>query len=153
MGTILLLIVKRKKDGLFIAGLFLLEYVFYVLGLTVFYRHRGLVKIYPSPFWSYVSIVRDGNMTMLYETVLNVVLFMPIGLLWGFLTSNWTRKWQWLSVTLIGVGLSVIIEFLQYYLERGCIETDDVIHNTLGCLLGFMLWRGVYKMVTLTKQQ
>lgn len=100
-----------------------------------------------------MSIFPDGNMTILYETVLNVVLFMPIGILMGFLTSNWTRKWQWFSVTLIGVGLSVIIEFFQYYLERGCVETDDVIHNTLGCLLGFMLWKVVYKMVMHTKQK
>lgn len=153
VGTIGLLTLKRRKVGRYIAGLFLLEYVFFVLGLTVFYRHWGWIKIYFSPFWSYVSIVRDGNMTILYECILNVILFMPIGLLWGMLSEKWLRRRQWLGVTLIGVGLSVIIEFLQYYIERGCVETDDVIHNTLGCLLGFMIWKGVYKMVMLTKQK
>ena len=64
--TPLLVIVGRKKASYIIAGLFLLEYVFFVLGMTVLYRHWGLVKIYPSPFWSCVSIVRDGNMTILF---------------------------------------------------------------------------------------
>ena len=129
-----------------IAWLALAEYVFFVLGLTVIYRSSGLIKIYLSPFWSYESIFRDGNTEMLYETMLNVVLFIPLGLLWGAISSKWPKKWQWISAAIVGITLSIAIEFLQYYFGKGCVETDDVIHNTLGCLIGFVLWKGCYRL-------
>lgn len=127
------------------------EYVFFVFGLTVLYRKVGMIRLYYSPFWSYESIIRDGNMEVLFETMLNVVLFIPIGFLWGIVSSRWTKRWQWLSVLIIGVGLSAIIEFLQYYFKKGCVEVDDVIHNTSGCLMGFLLWRGVLKLYAAIK--
>ena len=33
----------------------------------------------------------------------------------------------------------------QHGFKKGCVELDDVIHNTLGCLIGFALWWGLAK--------
>lgn len=44
------------------------------------------------------------------------------------------------KVLLVGAGLSVTIETLQFVMLRGFSEIDDVMHNTLGCLLGYGLY-------------
>jgi glycopeptide antibiotics resistance protein len=44
---------------------------------------------------------------------------------------------------LFGLGISVSIETLQFFLKRGFAEVDDVMHNIAGCVIGY----GVYKLV------
>lgn len=146
IGTIVFCAVNRKKAVSSIVWLLFFEFMFLVLGMTVFFRHTDYkIRVY-SPFWSYVSVWRDGNMKVLYEIILNVLLFVPIGFMWGIQSSQWQKKWQWLSSMILGVSLSVVIELLQYSFKKGCVEVDDVIHNTLGCLIGFVLWRGCVKL-------
>ena len=41
---------------------------------------------------------------------------------------------------MVGAGISVMIELLQLIFKRGLCEVDDVIHNVLGCMVGY----GVY---------
>ncbi len=146
IGTIVLLAVNRKKAVRSIVWLLFFEFVFLVLGMTFFFRHTGIKAMVYPPLWSYVSVWRDENMTVLYEIILNVVLFVPLGFLWGIQSSKWPRKWQWFSAMILGVYLSGIIELLQYIFKKGCVEVDDVIHNTLGCLIGYFLWRGCAKL-------
>ena len=42
-----------------------------------------------------------------------------------------------------GGCLSVVIEFMQLYFKRGSCEVDDIIHNTLGCVIGYFIVRFV----------
>ena len=41
-----------------------------------------------------------------------------------------------------GLIISVSIEEMQYFFHRGFAETDDVMHNTLGCLIGWFMVKG-----------
>ena len=38
--------------------------------------------------------------------------------------------------------ISATIETLQFFLKRGFAEVDDVMHNMVGCVIGY----GVYKL-------
>ena len=40
---------------------------------------------------------------------------------------------------LIGIGISFSIELLQLVLCRGLFEFDDIIHNSLGFLIGILI--------------
>ena len=55
-------------------------------------------------------------------------MFIPIGVLTGLI-------WKWKGL-LVAVGLSFVIEILQLITCRGLCEFDDVIHNTLGAIIG-----------------
>lgn len=70
---------------------------------------------------------------------MNVVVFMPLGLMMaaGFENIKW---WQ---ILIVGLGFSVTIESLQYLLNLGVSEFDDVFHNTIGCMVGY----GILKIV------
>lgn len=46
---------------------------------------------------------------------------------------------------MVGMGISLSIEVMQYFFHRGFAETDDVMHNTTGCLIGY----GIYWLTRL----
>ena len=122
-----------KKGLRYTSGLLLVEYVFLIFCSTVIYRSVGEIRQYDfHPFWSYQAI-QDGREELLAENIMNVVVFIPVGLLLGIAFKQVT----WWKALLIGCSISVIIESLQFFLMRGFSELDDVMHNTLGCLIGF----------------
>jgi glycopeptide antibiotics resistance protein len=53
----------------------------------------------------------------------------------------------WWKALLIGGSISVTIESLQFFFMRGFSELDDVMHNTLGCILGYILVKGSRQLV------
>ena len=75
---------------------------------------------------------------------MNVVVFVPMGILMGSLLRI---KCSWLMLLAVGMGISISIEAMQYFFHRGFAETDDVMHNTIGCILGYMLVKGSRFMV------
>jgi glycopeptide antibiotics resistance protein len=91
------------------------------------------------PFWHYSSIRQGVDVEVLLpDAVLNVLVFIPVGL--SLCLSFKKRRWL---APFIGFGLSFTIELLQFLFLKGCTDVDDVIHNTLGCLVGC----GVYWLV------
>ncbi len=75
----------------------------------------------------------EGREALLPENVMNMMVFIPVGLLLGCVF----RCMNWWKALLIGGGISVSVEVLQFVTSKGFTETDDVMHNTLGCLLGY----------------
>lgn len=84
------------------------------------------------PFWSYGAIAR-GVPGMLREAVLNCIMLLPAGVL---LPIIWGRPLRWHRGLLFGAVCSGCIEIAQLVSCRGLCETDDVIHNSIGCMVG-----------------
>ena len=140
IGFLVLLARKGlKTGGHYASALLLVEWVALMLCATVIFRtasaERGFRLI---PFSSYWDFGPHGYlMEMVGENILNMILFVPVGFLLGcgFMGMTWKRA------LLTGCGLSVAIELLQLVFQKGFCETDDVIHNVAGCLIGYGLWR------------
>ena len=45
-----------------------------------------------------------------------------------------------------------MIEVLQFVFKRGYAEVDDVVHNVVGCVVGFGIFMGVRWMVGRVKK-
>lgn len=43
-------------------------------------------------------------------------------------------------VTALGFGLSLLVESIQLVFKVGCFDVDDLILNTLGAAIGYMLF-------------
>ena len=65
---------------------------------------------------------------------MNFIVFIPIGMILGSLLRV---KGSWFVTLMTGMIISITIETLQFYFMRGFSEVDDVMHNTVGCLIGF----------------
>lgn len=144
LGVVVIIVCYGLKRGWRkIVGLILVGYVFVIYCSTVIFRTAADGNGHEfTPFWSYEAI-ENGRSELLVENIMNVVVLIPIGIL---LCSLLRVKGAWLITLIVGLGISVSIEALQYFSHRGFAETDDVMHNTLGCILGYMLVKGVRLM-------
>lgn len=123
-----------------------ITYALLILMITLFSR-EGTHQRPPEllPFWSWVEVFRHRNWDLLYQIILNVLLFFPLGAL--LCCCKWIRKstHPLLTILLIGLGFSACIEVSQLIFRLGLFEWDDMIHNSLGCFLGSMvawaMWR------------
>ncbi len=104
----------------------LAAYILFILMETVIGRKVGVGRVELVPFWSY------SHPELRMEILLNYVLFIPLGLLL-YLCSG--EKFG-LRVVIAGLLLSVSIEIVQLVFRIGLFEFDDMIGNTIGCLIG-----------------
>lgn len=132
MISFLLYKTKKIKIGTLIALPILTFYLSFVFTITLIDRIPTTVPTYQLDlFWSYKAIAA-GRTNLIAEVIDNVILFIPIGILIMFIMA---RKFRWLGIT-IGILLSVFIEVSQLIFHRGLFEFDDIIHNSLGMLIG-----------------
>ena len=140
LGLVVFVAWKGLKTGFrYSANLLLVEYVFLIFCSTVIFRSIGAISQYDfHPFWSY------SRPDLLVENIMNVIVFIPVGMILGSLLRV---KGSWLVALLIGCSISITIEALQFWFMKGFSEVDDVMHNTLWCVLGFILVMGSRLMV------
>lgn len=132
-----MIIIMNKKiwNSCIVSTLFL--YLYWIYSKTLICRSYNEIQRHNfQPFWSYEAIVADGKDELLMENLLNILLFIPLGLLICFAY----KAIKWWQVLLAGFCISISIEVLQFSLKRGFAEFDDIFHNMCGCLLGYLLY-------------
>lgn len=67
----------------------------------------------------------------------NVLIFSPIGFTIPMLEKRLNRGWL---VVFLGLSFSIVIELTQTFLILRVFDVDDLILNTLGTLLGFLVY-------------
>lgn len=76
---------------------------------------------------------RDG---ISLSMILNVVMFIPLGFLLPLL---WKEYQSLVRTAIIGFCFSCGIEFCQLF-NRRVSDVDDLLMNTLGAILGWLIW-------------
>ena len=129
---------KRVVDLLFV-----FVCVIYALVLC-----RGILFKYVSPFdlfspdrYEYTGCnlvpFNGSGFDFRLDTIINAFLFMPF----GFLLSMKSKKnIKSLLLILIPLLVSIILESLQYAFRLGATDITDVIMNTVGSCLGFLMY-------------
>ena len=106
-----------------------------ILYATLFSRAEGSGGLILTPFAAFSAAWQQPELYR--EMLMNVFLFFPLGLT---LSNALPRRWNYrrrIGVTVLaGCLLSAGIEYAQYRFALGLAETDDVLCNTLGALLG-----------------
>lgn len=82
-------------------------------------------------------IPRDIFGTELILSLLNIAMFVPLGF---FLPLLWKRYRRLKNTLLFGIGATVFIELAQLFTYRAT-DINDVVTNTAGALLGYLLFR------------
>lgn len=117
--------ISKKKDYIFC--ILFGAYIAAVLWITLFSRIDDGYRGFLLPFHSYVEILK-GEVRPLLENIGNVVLFIPLGVALKWIGVKGVKKAGFLA--------SLTIEVLQLTFALGTFECDDLIHNTLGAVIG-----------------
>lgn len=72
----------------------------------------------------------------------NVVLFIPLGLFLPLLSEKFNKLWKVLAFT---AAVMCLAESLQFLTALGTCDIDDVILNTLGALIGYLIYKAIKK--------
>ena len=135
VGSYLVLMHLKVELKQRLAAALLIAYVFLVMSVTVLSRgHLIQNNTLLKPFWSYAALIYGKNKySILTEIVLNILMLIPVGFLLPFLVERHT--------VLYGFLCSLCIEVFQLVTKRGYFEIDDLIHNTLGVVIGYGIYR------------
>lgn len=87
-------------------------------------------------FWSYKEAFANNSFYYIYGNILNVCLFIPFGIL----ISAIKKMPNVINVGGISVVSSAVIEVLQFCTWKGLFEFDDIVHNTIGAVGGYILY-------------
>lgn len=116
-----------RKSVLYCLFCLYLAAVFSLVGIPNVTYFRPEINLNMIPF---VGMIDD-----LKNCILNVALFVPLGF---FLPILWQRFRKLGSCIAFGFGFSLAVELLQMLTFRAT-DVNDLITNTVGTLLGFLL--------------
>jgi len=137
--------VKKTLNVLFYIMLAL--YVFMMIDL--FFRYnvmfdatrdvsRSLNLVPFKTIWEYASGSNHLRASFAVSNILgNIVVFIPFGL---FMQAIRKRKTFWAGMLIILIS-TVVIEVVQYAFGLGATDIDDVILNTVGGVVGMLVYR------------
>lgn len=125
---------KCKMKPKILRGVSLVTLVLYlavVLYITIFSR-QPLTE----PRWNIILFPKDEFANVFYhEFILNILIFIPI----GFLLSGILPKCKMIYTILIGIGISICFEILQFFIHVGVCDINDLIASSIGCILSVLL--------------
>jgi len=98
-------------------------------------------QINPRLFVELFALIKtSGWGTFLWLFLGNIGWFVPF----GFLVPILFKRLRPATVVLAGLLLSLCIETTQFIFHKGVAELDDLVLNTLGVAIGYLLFRLVH---------
>lgn len=137
---------QSKKQNNFIVGIAFVLCVVIALYPSVFIRAGGETReLVLEPFRSLKLYFDTGYEEWIRVIVMNIAMFYPLGCVYACFNKNKkTKPWMFFVFAFL---FSFVIEAVQYAFSLGVSETDDVINNTLGALLGYLITYLFYKLL------
>ncbi|MDO3425325.1 VanZ family protein [Chryseobacterium sp. APV1] len=113
--------------------LFLLYLMFFGMGRTQ--MEDNLLTI--EPIFSTINFIKGCISWKEIVTIVagNVVMFIPF----GFLGWIFPRLQDFQNLLFTFISAITIVEAIQYFSRMGIFEVDDIILNTFGVFLGFLM--------------
>lgn len=140
MGEVKAIFVKKRTLIWKIAFAFCFAaYLAAVLWYTVGRRNAGYYPPIYDFFWSYKQWFL-GDWENGKAILANIAMFIPVGFFLAAACGDSPRK-AFLTVVLLSVSFSALIEMLQLFLMRGYFEYDDLFNNVFGAVLGAAVFR------------
>ena len=129
---------KKKPISLkIITGVFFITCYLCLLVHFTLYRNEEHVRIYNlHAFSSWTDAWNHYSLQGWLNLYLNIALFIPIGLLIPLFFDK-SRKLY--IVCVLGISISLTIEILQLALCVGVFDIDDLLNNTIGTIIGYLI--------------
>lgn len=152
-----MLILFRQSRGKYAVHFSKRHYVFpvvFALYIIAVYHVTGAGTIYDlitaqfEDMKERINLIPFSNKNNATGYMLNIVMFVPFGFLIPLI---WKRTGNVPYIILAGFMFSLLIEVSQLFSYRGT-DVDDLILNTFGAVLGFILYRAFEKVCKIKYQ-
>lgn len=135
-------LIKNKEKFCFYKELFMLIFILYVMCLfevvTLQDNNYGLSNFIP---FKEMFRYEFGSRLFIKNIVGNVLLFLP----YGYFAADYLKSKKMLLPCFLTFIVSLTIELVQLNIGR-TFDVDDVILNTIGGILGYLLYRIIEKI-------
>ena len=141
--AIMLLGKKKSTSTHYVWTYIMMIYIWLVISVTGIgsiwdmISKGGLIATFQQANISLIPFQSEGMFTY----CMNVIMLMPLGFLLPYIWKNFRNP---LKVALTGFSFSIFIEFAQLPTNR-LVDIDDLMMNTLGAILGYVVWRMIGK--------
>jgi len=114
-------------------------YIFIIIGATLLSRGTWYIdsRIDFLPLNQYRSAWFTFSIIEWRNIILNIAMFVPLGFMLPLFFKRLRTIWKTIIICFIG---TVFIETTQLITGRGIFALDDILHNTLGALIGYGLF-------------
>lgn len=135
-------LVKNKEKFCFYKELFMLIFIIYVVCLfevvTLQDNNYGLSNFIP-----FKEMLRYelGSRLFIKNIVGNILLFLP----YGYFSSDYLKSKKMKVPVILTFVVSITIELVQINIGR-TFDIDDIILNTIGGIIGYLLYRLIEKI-------
>ena len=155
----LLMLRAWPKSG-FVRWLIAVSFVTAVVFLAIVSRQPGeTARLNLEPFFALkrAIVINTGgsfpwitvkSRILLMDIILNVLLFVPFGFIIPCLSKKLAHWWAAIP---LGLLFSLCIEFTQYSAKLGTADVDDLINNSIGTIIGWILYLIVLKKLRWSK--
>lgn len=130
---------NAKITAVYCLFAFYLSSVYAIVGLPTVYNFSFDTFVYLIPF---VGMIYDVK-----NSILNVILFIPLGIFLPLLCAGYAKL---KNTLLFGFLMTLAIELLQFFTYRKT-DVNDLITNTVGTLFGFLIARLIIKKIPQTQ--
>lgn len=146
----LILLKRNKRYAVPIAGFYLLAVIYlaflvrepmplYHYSLNPFAAARKGIEFGGGIITGLMSgDVKITSWASLEGIVLNILLFIPFGFLIPII---WKKRWNLWKIMLLGLAVSFCVEIVQLITRLGFADVDDLMNNTVGSGLGYLLYK------------
>ena len=153
-----ILVLKKSKDKNLLRELIINIFFIYFLVLikiTICKMDALQIDLNGNKVINYIPLVEtikmfkdDGMRFALYNVIGNIILFMPLGF---FIPLLFNKKNKIRYIVAYGAIISTAIEVIQLQQTYNITDIDDIIFNTLGAILGYLVFNMFYKLMEKTK--
>lgn len=130
-------------------------YLVAVANLTLFkhgvfefpiYLNRLPFRLNLIPFVETFKMLTDGWVVAYswYQVIANILVFVPLGFLAPLLFKSLNKWWH---ILMVGCCGSLLIEGFQILTPQNVVDIDDLIFNTLGAMVGYVVYLIFIKLV------
>jgi glycopeptide antibiotics resistance protein len=133
---------KMIEILLFIIYLVLLVYFLFFaesMGRTISDREYSYNLVLFKEIKRFIKYHKELGMTAVLTNIVgNIVCFVPFGCMLPILSIKARKLFL---VGLVSLELSIVIEMTQLIFKVGSFDVDDLVLNTLGGVIGFLIYR------------
>lgn len=140
---------KNNKGCGYIAlhGLCIIAFIIYiycVMYITILSREPENKRINIDLLYSYKELFQNKNYFYFNMIFLNIAMLVPFGIMFPLIFKKSDNAFK---VFLSGFLFSLCIEITQYITGRGLFELDDLLNNTIGAVIGYIVLTIIRKMI------